>query len=547
MQSSPLSRARLVAIVLAVAAVVGAIRIATLAMDFNNELVLPTPAAVRTPPTLIDPKTPRLSQRVILVIVDGLRLDHSHLPAFDALRAKGIAGIALAPYPTVSRPNYISLLTGVPPVASGIRVNRVPMPIRVDSIMKRAVTAKLRVVTASDIGMVPPLFVNEDTGGTSSSDHVFTGDLVTPGPGFSWPFDEVRKADNGTANLEVSLARVLEKPSDLVIVLSGDVDRAGHAYGVTQQYRDAAAAMDGALARLIAQLDLTKDTLIVTADHGHVNRGGHGGVEPEAGIVPLIIAGAGIVPGAITPNATLLDVAPTIAALLGIPAPGHAHGRTLVELLRFERADVEKRIAADEKRLVAARGIVEHGPPATGDPDRSGPNVMHLAIVGSALLLAILIAILLRSVIAIPKSAWVGVLAWLYLLLVMAAACRGRLSPSEVPALWRLQRLLAVCGAGAIAIQLVASWHVVRSRPPLPRLAKANGIALVGLAVALVSTFTVRGVFAKPHVEVPEPEWLVAIPALELASAVACAAIALQLGFELIRSLRATHDHGVAR
>jgi hypothetical protein len=107
-----------------------------------------------------------------------------------------------------------------------------------------------------------------------------------------------------------------------------------------------------------------------------------------------------------------------------------------------------------------------------------------------------------------------------------------------------LQRLLAVCGSSAIAIQFVASWHVVRGRAN--RLSLSNAIALAGLWISLGIVFVVRSYFSRPHVEVPEPFWLVAIPAVELGAAISCVAIAAQLIFELVNSLRGTHDHGDA-
>ncbi len=529
-------RTRVTALVLALIAGLSAWRVSVLALGFNDELAIEQPAIARTPPTIVDPRTPRLSQRVVLVIVDGLRLDHSHHPGFDAVRARGIDGVATSHYPTWSRPNYITLMTGVAPTASGVRVNRVRKPMRIDSIMQRAKTAGLRVTTASDIGMVPPLFMTTEVEDLGDLEYPQVGDLVTPPAGHAWPFDEVRKAGS-LQQLEASITTVLSKPSDLVVVLAGDVDRAGHAYGgASDQYRDAATAVAGSIGRLVPQLDLSRDTLIVTADHGHVDRGGHGGPEPEVVAVPLLIAGAGIVPGAHAPTARLVDLAPTIAALLGIPAPGHGQGRALVELLRFDSAASGARSTADATRLAAVRDLPD---------DPSGPNWLHLAIVGGALVVAVLLGIVLRPAVRLGWSSWVGVIAFVFLMLVLVAACRGRMSPSEVPALWRLQRLLAVCGAAGIAIQLVASWHVVRRRPAA-RLARTNGIAFVGLGVALVLTFLVRSWFAQPHVVVPEPEWLVAIPAVELAATVACVAITVHVIAELILSLRATHDHGDA-
>ncbi len=524
---------RVVAAVLALVAALGAWCVVTLGLGFNDELQLQDPAIARSRPAIVDPRTPRLSQRVILVMVDGLRLDHSRQAGFDAVRTLGVDAAAGSHYPTVSRPNYITLLTGTPPIASGIRHNRVRTPLRLDSIMTRAKAAGLRVTTASDIGNIPPLFITTPVTELGSLEHPQVGDLITPAAGYAWPFDEVRKAES-LAGLEQSLATVLARPSDLVIVLAGDVDRAGHAYGAASaQYREAAVAVGAAIGRLVTQLDLTKDTLIITADHGHVDRGGHGGREPEALAVPLLIAGAGIVPGAQAPTARLVDVAPTISALLGIPAPGHGYGRALVELLREAPAAATARTTADATRLAAVRSFPD---------DDAGVDVVVLVVTGGLLVLAIILALALRPAIAIRRGSWVGVLAFLCIVAALAAATRGRLSPSEVPALWRLQRLLAVCGGAAIAIQVVASWHVVRAFAN--RLSISNGIALVALSISLGTVFIVRGYLPVPHVDVPEPAWLVAIPAVEIAAAVSCVAVTLHLIFELVVSVRGTDDHG---
>ncbi len=61
------------------------------------------------------------------------------------------------------------------------------------------------------------------------------------------------------------------------------------------------------------------------------SRGGHGSTKEMR--VPLLISGAGVRPGAIPENANLVDVAPTISALLGARPPADAEGRVLEELL----------------------------------------------------------------------------------------------------------------------------------------------------------------------------------------------------------------------
>ena len=61
------------------------------------------------------------------------------------------------------------------------------------------------------------------------------------------------------------------------------------------------------------------------------SRGGHGSTREMR--VPLLISGAGVRAGAAPGDARLVDVAPTIAALLGVRPPADAQGRVLDELL----------------------------------------------------------------------------------------------------------------------------------------------------------------------------------------------------------------------
>lgn len=61
------------------------------------------------------------------------------------------------------------------------------------------------------------------------------------------------------------------------------------------------------------------------------SRGGHGSTLEMR--VPLLISGSGVKAGAAPRDARLVDVAPTIAALLGVRPPADAQGRVLDELL----------------------------------------------------------------------------------------------------------------------------------------------------------------------------------------------------------------------
>ena len=100
----------------------------------------------------------------------------------------------------------------------------------------------------------------------------------------------------------------------------------------------------GELLALLEELGRADDTLVVvTSDHGEefFERGylQHGGsLHEELLRIPLIVKGPGIAPTVLARPAMLADVAPTILARLGLPAPPHAQGVDLLGPAWPERA-----------------------------------------------------------------------------------------------------------------------------------------------------------------------------------------------------------------
>jgi type I phosphodiesterase/nucleotide pyrophosphatase len=476
------------------------------AWSWNDELALASPPVVHGAPPIVDPATPRLSRRVVLVIIDGLGADEAALPYLDELRARGAATTARVPYPTISRPNYVTILTGVPPADSGVRTNRVRAPVAVDTIMDRVRADGSRVASAADYGMLASLFLRNATtiAGVGWDDHA--GQRVTPPAPITWPFDDVRRADS-LAELGPRIAELVRGDAAFVPVLVLDVDRAGHADGVGAAYRDAARDVDRMLRTAFAGIDLARDTVIVTADHGHVAPGGHGGTEEEVSRVPLVLAGAGIVPGARARDARLIDVAPTVAALLGIAAPREAEGRALTELLALDARAIARRTANDRDRAAAVLALAD-----AARADAPAP---------SPLAVAALIAVLALAVAGrrwIPRVAPVGAAGAAIMLGAVIAMTRGTISPSYVPSLPRVELLGGTAAIGALVVQLVASWRAIRRTAD--RAAAAIGVALGGLGPVLAAVCIVRTVYPRPFVTVPGPHAMVLIPALDLAAAV---------------------------
>ena len=100
--------------------------------------------------------------------------------------------------------------------------------------------------------------------------------------------------------------------------------------------------LDEALGRVMDRIDPTTTTLLVLSDHGFQDgrrdpalAGGHR--DPAV----LLAWGAGVQPGAdaAAPTATVFDVAPTVAALLGLPGARDWTGRRLTDLVELPAID----------------------------------------------------------------------------------------------------------------------------------------------------------------------------------------------------------------
>jgi hypothetical protein len=488
------------------------------------------PALEDLPPIVEDPHTPRLARRVILVIVDGLRLDASRQPYLDSLRKRGVALVASSQYPTWSRPNYVSILAGVPPIASGVRTNHHPRSVVLDTIMDRARAAGLRTASVSDRAMLPPFFLKPATE-LDDLDFAIVDDRLRPPSRASWAFDDARYSRDELARVAGEL---VGGEAELVVILTGVVDAAGHASGAASDaYRDAAAWADGFLAELLPNVDLARDAIVVTADHGHSDRGGHGGLEPEVVQVPLILLGAGVVAAPVE-GASLLDIAPTIAALLGIPAPGHGLGRTLGEVLRLDADARARRDAADGKRIEAARTVVETAQ-ANAATEVASRRVIRLVAVAIAAVLALVGAALAirRGAARLGRRTPLGAAGAIGGMAIAAALLATHASPSVIPTKSGIVMLLAGFAIASAVLHIAAAWWALRGREH--RRADANGIALVALAVAVAPGAFAWALVPPPFTTPPGPVEMVVVPGLELAGACVATGVAAMLAVAGLR------------
>lgn len=305
-----------------------------------------------------------LARRVVLVIVDGMRDDVTRfaMPGVDRLRGYGADVVLETPQPSLSYPNWTTILTGAPQTLTGVTTNwwegRVPVPSLVDEALDS--TRSVAVVGPSDFA---ELYGVED------------GPMVSLR---EWPEGGYLSATLIDDALRIAKAY----DPELMIVHLPDLDEAGHDFGGTSdEYRGVAARIDTDLSRLIAAVQSEGTAFVIVSDHGHIDAGGHGGWESEVVRVPLIVSGAGARTGQQT-TGSLDQVAATVAVLAGMSPPAFSSGQSLRAAVVTDSASV---FAAEDAQQLAVLDRVASvvggeglSPDQLADPVRARDGVQAL-------------------------------------------------------------------------------------------------------------------------------------------------------------------------
>jgi hypothetical protein len=266
-------------------------------------------AAGQTPPD--SPGSPG-TPRAVVVIVDGLRLDVTdEMPGYQTLRQYGADMVAVTPQPSLSYPTWTTILSGATPDVSGVTTNWFEGPVPVETLIDTALRSGLTVAVSAPDDFAE-LYGAERAQAT----------YLQP---WSEEFMTATYVDQA-----IEFARTAEPA--LLLVHLPDVDDVGHTYGgSSEEYTAMARRIDGEILRLVQALQDDRTLFVVTADHGHLDQGGHGGWEGVVTRVPALFIG----------QATMLerapisqtDIAPTVAAFLGMPVPAHSEGRIREDIL----------------------------------------------------------------------------------------------------------------------------------------------------------------------------------------------------------------------
>ncbi|WP_434590026.1 alkaline phosphatase family protein [Streptomyces sp. A5-4] len=252
--------------------------------------------------------------KVLVIGLDGAminRIKDADAPHLDALMASGVtapSSIYTNPMaPTSSGPGWSTLITGVWPDKHKVVNNEFTGHnlAQYPDFMTRIEAAKPALSTYAVASWNPV------------TDTIFSSKVDTR---VSTPAAEY---DAGTTSRAV--ARLKTADPDAVFVHLDNVDHAGHASGAASQaYLDALHGVDTQVGAIVAAVKsratyAAEDWLVmITADHGHTDAGGHGGSSWSERQTFLIASGGGLTAGTTRHDVKMPDVAASALAHLGI-------------------------------------------------------------------------------------------------------------------------------------------------------------------------------------------------------------------------------------
>ena len=253
--------------------------------------------------------------KVILISIDGMRPDG--LKACGNLYVKELERLCAYTYtarsmnPSVTFPCHFSMAHSVTPQRHGILSNTYVPQVR------------------------PVLGIFEKIKACGGVSAMFYGweplrDIATPGSlQFATYINAYMKESSDTVLTDAALQCIGENRPDFAFLYMVETDeKGGHDNGwMSDEYlRRISIAIDNV--RRVVEAFGNEYSVIVMADHGGHDRS-HGSELPEDMTVPLFFFGKAFAAGEIQRELSLLDIAPTIAALMGISPEKEWEGKAL--------------------------------------------------------------------------------------------------------------------------------------------------------------------------------------------------------------------------
>jgi hypothetical protein len=285
--------------------------------------------------------TPRLSKHLLLLVVDGLRLDIARdqklMPFFSAAMERHRSAELWAGRVSMTTSAILSLGTGQRGSFEQMVRNLNPEPPPYDSWLKQARKAGRTLLLVGD-----PAW--HEMYGENFADRRLDPEGVSIDVDFNpQTFRDTRA--------------MRDRAPDALVAHFVTPDHQGHAHGIqSEPYRRHIHGFDRQLRDLLGEFG-PDWTVVVLGDHGAADSGTHGSDVAIQRSTVILAYGPGIAPPGPSPAARVdqADLAGTLAALLGVPAPAHARGHPLTDWLDLPD-EARGRLACDDARRAQDHG-----------------------------------------------------------------------------------------------------------------------------------------------------------------------------------------------
>lgn len=253
--------------------------------------------------------------KALLILVDGMRPDSlKDIPeAQNLMQSASYSMNARTVFPSVTLPCHMSLFHSVDPARHGTTTNTY-MP------QVRPIDGLCEVLKRS--GKTSAFFYNwEELRDLARPDSLSYSSYFS-GHAHTYARAIHRSTDDAINYIE-------EYSPDFAFLYLGWTDAAGHSYGwMSKEYMEAVHQSWKEIKRIMDSLN-EEYTVFITADHGGHDRT-HGTLLEEDMLIPLLISGKDFLPGEMSGEASIKDIAPTIAHMLGAVPAEEWEGKSLI-------------------------------------------------------------------------------------------------------------------------------------------------------------------------------------------------------------------------
>ena len=244
-----------------------------------------------------------MSEKVVLILVDGMRpdamLNCGHSFPERLMKKSTYCLSAASVYPSVTLPCHMSLFHSVDPDRHGVMTNTHTPQVRpIDGMFDQ--------------------FAKEKKKNAFFYSWEQLRDVCRPGKlHTSICLNLGRQTDADRKLTKLAIPYIKEELPDFTFLYLGETDESGHHNGwMTDGYLETLRIAWDCIEEVYENLP-EGYTLIVTADHGGHART-HGSTAPEDMTIPLLVTGAPFAENREITSASIKDIAPTVAALLGV-------------------------------------------------------------------------------------------------------------------------------------------------------------------------------------------------------------------------------------